>query len=272
MPTAAAPAGSPGPGPALREYVVAELAAAIQSLAARGSRMHAGIHLARKSMRRTRAVLALGDVLGPGAKVIDRELRRLNRGLSTLRDAHALVETLDRLVAKRHDGDIRLRLARARRVAAHRRAGLARQPVVARNVVETRALLVMLQAAVLGLPWEEIAAPMLQEALEATSRDVASARDRACSRDRDEDWHRWRRRVRRLSQQHRACLAAGIASAPSMFDKSLAEQLGVMQDLTLLLEHCGPGSPFSKPDAAGLRRFARTALARQRKRVASIGA
>jgi hypothetical protein len=45
-----------------------------------------------------------------------------------------------------------------------------------------------------------------------------------------------------------------------------------MQDLTLLLEHCGSGSPFSKPDAAALRRFARTALVRQRKRVASIGA
>lgn len=271
MPTAAAHASSPGPGPALREYVVAELAAAIRSLAARGSHMHEGVHLARKSMRRTRAVLALGDALGPGAKVIDRELRRLNRGLSTLRDAHALVETLDRLVAKRHENDIRPRLARARRVAAKKRAGLARQPDAARNVIETRALLVMLRAALLGLPWEEIAASVLDEALAATARDVASARERACTRDRDEDWHRWRRRVRRLSQQNRACLAAGIESAPSLFDKSLAEQLGVMQDLTLLLEQCGSGSPFSKPDAAALHRFARAALARQRKRVASVG-
>ena len=43
--------------------------------------------------------LALGGAaLGPGAALIDRELRKLNDGLSALRDAHALVETFDRLL------------------------------------------------------------------------------------------------------------------------------------------------------------------------------
>lgn len=269
MPAAADQAGYPGP--ALRVYIDAELAAAIQMLAAHGGRIHSGVHLARKAMRRSRAALALAGGLGPGATLIDRQLRRLTRGLSALRDAHALVETLDRLRARSHDDDIRRRLARARRIAAQTRAALAHEPDVARNIRDTRAVLVTLRAALAGLPWEEIAASMLDEALAATSRDVASARDRVRKRGRDVDWHRWRRRMRRLSQQCRACTAAGIEANPSMFDKSLAEQLGVMQDLSLLLEHCGPDSAFSREDAAALGRFAQTALSRQRKRVASVG-
>ena len=268
MPAAAVHAGSPGP--ALREYAIAELAAAIQALAAHGNRVHAGIHRARKSMRRTRAVLALAEALGPGAKLIDRGLRRRNRGLSALRDAHALVQTLDRLMARPRDDDTRKRLARARRVAAQARAGLARG-TQAPNLADTRAVLVTLQAALVGLPWEGLSTALLADALAASAHDVDSARRRACTRGRDEDWHRWRRRIRRLSQQHRACTAAGVEVAASLFDKSLAEQLGVMQDLSLLLEHCGSGSPFPRQDAAALRRFALAALSRQRKRLASVG-
>jgi hypothetical protein len=270
MPAVAAPTDSPGP--ALCDYALAELTAAVQALAAHGGRIHAGVHLSRKAMRRTRATLRLGGDLGPGARLIDRKLRRLNRGLSTLRDAHALVETLDRLVARQHHDDIRRCLQRARRTAAQRRASLVREPEAAQRLADTRALLAMLRAALMGLPWNGISAAMLEEALTATTRDSADARDRACTRGRDEDWHRWRRRMRRLSQQHRACAAAGVEVATTMFDKSLTEQLGVMQDLTLLLEHCGADSPFSKEDAATLHEFAKGSLSRQRRRVASVGA
>ena len=194
-------------------------------------------------MRRTRALLALGDVLGPGAKLIDRKLRRRVRALSTLRDAHALVETLDRLLDRPCDDDTKRRLARARRAAAHARAALIKGQDVTGNLADTHSLLVMLRAALLGLPWDQIDRSMLEAALAATSHDIDSARERVRRSGRDADWHRWRRRMRRLSQQHRACAAAGVEFTASMFDKSLAEQLGVMQDLTLLLEHCGSGTP-----------------------------
>jgi hypothetical protein len=268
MPAVASQTDSPGP--ALRDYALAELAAAIRALAAHGGRIHAGVHLSRKAMRRTRATLRLGGDLGPGARLIDRKLRRLNRGLSALRDAHALVETLDRLVGRPHRDEVQLCLRRARRTAAQRRAGLTHQAEVLHRVAESRALLVTLRAALIGLPWDGISMTMLEEALSATTRDGAAARDRACTRGGDRDWHRWRRRMRRLSQQHRACVAAGVEVATTMFDKSLTEQLGVMQDLTLLLEHCGANSPFSKEDAATLRDFAKRALSRQRRRVVSV--
>ena len=257
-------------GPALRSYVTAELQAAMAGLGARGGRIHAGVHLARKAIRRTRAVLALGRLtLGPGAAPIDRELRRLNRGLSALRDAHALVETLDRLAAKPHELAMTRLLRRARRVAATRRASCARTQVGG-EPEHARRMLAMLQAALQGLPWPTLSSATLIDALDLTLRGVEEARVQACTTGRNRDWHRWRRRMRRMSQQHTACAAAGFDISEPLFDKSLAEQLGKAQDLDLLLEHCGQGSPFTKQDRAALRSFAEMALARQRKRIASV--
>ena len=50
---------SNGPGPALLHYVQEELDAATDALDAFGGALHAGVHRARKAMRRTRATLAL---------------------------------------------------------------------------------------------------------------------------------------------------------------------------------------------------------------------
>src|SRR5262245_8828115 len=73
-------------GAALRDYATAELEYAIAHLGWNGGRVHEGVHLGRKSLRRTRAVLALGEsALGPGADLIDREVRRVNVSLSKMR-------------------------------------------------------------------------------------------------------------------------------------------------------------------------------------------
>ncbi|MEO8161646.1 MAG: CHAD domain-containing protein, partial [Arenimonas sp.] len=60
-----------------------------------GPQLHEGIHQARKSLRRTRSILALGmAALSPRAFLLDRDIGRLCRGLSAIRDAQALLETL----------------------------------------------------------------------------------------------------------------------------------------------------------------------------------
>ena len=261
-----------GLGAALRDYGLAELATAIDALRMRGSRVHAGVHRARKSIRRTRALLALGGAaLGPGAALLDRQLRRVNRRLSPLRDAHALVETIDRLTLKARDEAVSGVLKRARRVAAGRRATLARTPPFTQPLGDAQALLMTLQAALHGLPWASLVAEEVIEAMAAAARKAEGARHRAQTRGKSEDWHRWRRRMRRMSQQHRAATSVRLAPVPpSLFDKNLTEQLGVMQDLSLLVEHCERDSPFSKPDRQVLRRFAEGTLARQRRRVASV--
>lgn len=194
------------PGDALRDYAMAELDSAIAGLGWRGGRIHAGVHQARKALRRVRATLALGgDALGPGAALVSREVRKVNRGLSTLRDAQALVETLDRLIALQLPLDILQSLRRARRVTAERRAvgaraALAEDP----QLIARRDLLTALRGAMLALPWERVALPHVQTALAYSFDRIVRAQARAKDGNDDEDWHRWRRRARRLSQQHRA--------------------------------------------------------------------
>ena len=263
--------GAPcGPGIALRDYGLAELAVAIDSLALRGSHVHAGVHQARKAMRRTRAMLALGAAtLGPGAKLIDHQLRASNRRTSPLRDAQALVETLDRLRAKARDDATKAALDHARRLAARRRAAMARKPEFTHALQHEAAIVVTLHAALLGLPWDTVATSMVSDAMAEAERKAAAARERACARDDAEAWHRWRRRMRRISQQHRAASAAGLPVSDTEFDKNMAEQLGVLQDLNLLVAHCGEDSPFSTSRST-LRRFAERTLAKQRKRIRSV--
>ena len=91
----------------------------------------------------------------------------------------------------------------------------------------------------------------------------------------DDDWHRWRRRARRASQQRRALEAIGLgpaAGAADLFDKRTTERLGQAQDLTLLLDHCGADSPFSPSERDALRSYAKPALARLRKRIGKAAA
>lgn len=258
-------------GERLAAWIRTEIALASKSLAAGGGRIHAGVHQGRKSIRRTRAALMLAEAaLGVGASIVGRELRYVNDTLSALRDAHALVATLDRLAAKAGTPEDALVLRRARRVAAAHRATVAREERHLACVRDARAALAMLAAGLSGLPWDRLTHAALVDALAATQHRIAVLREKAAHGDRDEDWHRWRRWMRRQSQQRRACAAAGVAVPDTGFDKSLTEQLGAMQDLSLLIEHCGRGSIFAKPDRLLLRRYARRKLARQRERIASV--
>jgi CHAD domain-containing protein len=254
----------------LRAYACGELDRAIAHLGWRGGRVHEGVHQARKSLRRTRATLALGAVvLGPGAALIDREVRRVNRRLSTMRDAQALVETLDRLIAKGKPPEALPVLRRARRTAAIARVESARRelasdPALARK----RALLVTLRAALPALPWDTLTETRVRDTLAQglLQIDVAGARARATGRD--DDWHRWRRRVRRLSQQHRAVgsLIVDINAARRRV-KTLAELLGEGQDYALLHDHCGRRSIFPDPDRQILAALADLGAQRMRERI-----
>jgi len=259
------------PGPVLRDYVLAEFDAARDALGHRGGRLHAGVHRARKAIRRIRALLVLAaEVLDRDGRRLERRLRRVNRGMSELRDAHALVEILDRLLLTTRDHDARRLLRRLRRTAAKRRARLSRSPRLARKVDDARAALKGLRSAVAELDWASLPPSALTAALTAAEMRMSVARTQALSTGADADWHRWRRRVRTRLQQQRASALAGVGVGVSRYDQSLADQMGAMQDLSLLLAQCGHGSVFSKPDRKHLRHFAEAALARQRERIASV--
>jgi CHAD domain-containing protein len=262
---------------ALRAYACGELDRAIAHLGWRGGRVHEGVHQARKSLRRTRATLALGAaMLGPGAELIDREIRRVNRKLSKMRDAQALVETLDRLIAKGKAPEALPVLRRARRTAAIARVESARRELASDpNLARKRALLSTLRAALPALPWDSLTETRIRDALASGLVEIDVAGSRARATGRDEDWHRWRRRVRRLSQQHRAVgpLLVDINAARRRV-KTLAELLGEGQDYALLHDHCGKRSIFPDPDRQILGALADFGAQRMRGRVedASVAA
>jgi len=253
----------------LHTYATSELDRAIELLGWRGGRVHEGVHQARKSLRRTRAVLALGaPVLGPGANLVDREVRRVNRRLSTMRDAQALVETLDRLVAKCKVSETMPVLRRARRTAAQARVESARRELADDpGLARKRMLLRTLRAALPALPWDALTETRVRDALDYGLARVDAADAQARATGRDADWHRWRRRVRRLSQQHRALgdvIDLGMAKKRI---KSLAVDLGEAQDYALLRDHCGRRSIFSELDRRVLRTLADEGSQRLRDRI-----
>ncbi|GAB3346707.1 CHAD domain-containing protein [Lysobacter tyrosinilyticus] len=259
------------PGPVLRDYVLAEFGAARDALEHRGARLHAGVHRARKAIRRIRAVLALGaDVLDREGSRLEHGLRQVNRGMSELRDAHALVETLERLLPMASDDATRRLLRRSRRAAAQRRARLGRSTRQVRKVDEACSGLKALREVAAELDWEGIRGTTLAAALMADEIRMSAVCAQALDVGADADWHRWRRRVRTHLQQQRACALAGVGAGVSRYEQSLAEQMGAMQDLSLLLSQCGHGSALSKPDRKQLRHFAEATLARQRERIASV--
>ena len=266
---AAAPSNA-SDGIALRDYGAAELDAALAHLAWRGGRLHEGVHQARKSLRRARAVLALGmPALGPGAELLAREFGRLNRRLSKLRDAQALVEVLDRLIGKTDEAEFASVLRRARRIAASARAARAREMLTADpGLADRRALLTTLRAAFPALSWNTLTEEAVRKALTRSEVRVEQARVRALADGKDTDWHRWRRRVRRLSQQHRA-LGEMVAEMTKVKDdcKAIAVLLGDAQDYALLRERTGKRSLFTDDDRRVLRLLADRGSERIRARV-----
>lgn len=255
----------------LRDYAMTELDRAIECLGWRGLRVHAGVHQARKSMRRVRATLALGGIaLGPGSAILDRELQGIIRSLSSVRDAQAVVEALDRLAEKSaSDGDVRL-LRRACLAAARARAGTLRAARIDdpgfRN---KRVLLEFMRTMLSALPWACASLDQVNAAIACSSLAVVKAARRARDSGRDDDLHRWRRRARRYSQQQRVLAGMGAQTAVGSTGKALAVLLGEAQDYALLREHCRNNVMFRKRDRLALRKLVDKSARRVRRKIAA---
>jgi CHAD domain-containing protein len=239
----------------LREHAVAELGRAGRQLARPGEKRHQGVHEARKSIRRARAVLALAaSALGKPGRRLERGLRDLARTLSDLRDAQALEEVLVHLGAQRAlpatEVDRLLVPVRERKRVALASA-LADDPALAAR----RATLAEANAALLRLDWRELGPADLRRTHDASVADLHQALDAALAAPDPEAWHRFRRRLRRLRQQESAlaeCCPDAIAPTPGLAE--LADGMGLAQDYALLLAHLDAAGPFSARDRVALKR------------------
>lgn len=239
-------------GIALEAFAIAQLQRVIAYLAQPGKARHQGIHEGRKCIRRARATLALAastfkrrDCAARAAR-LDDDLGQLCRGLSSLRDAQALLEALARLSAVAPDVSAILpaatKAARARRNQLMHLA-LRRNPDFLSRRQRLAAAIKRLQ----HLPWQDATATDITSALARSVRRVEKAQRQAHRHpELDEIWHVYRRRLRRLRQQD-SLLATIAPELRPAFDglEQHAERLGESQDDALLLKHCGKRSPFA---------------------------
>lgn len=264
---------APPIGDALRAFALDELANAARQLAREGGERHAGIHQARKSLRRVRATLALARrALGEPGIRLDEDIARLCRGLSALRDGQALVEALKRLDPAAPPAlqallPQAIELAKARREDLLQRA-LARDPGLARRRQRLEAFAQRLAR----LPWNEVRGKRVARAVARSERRLAKARRRALRQPgHDERWHVLRRRLRRLRQQDHLLVALAPDLRPAAgVPVDEATMLGEAQDDVLLLRHCGARSPFPPALRRELRAVARERLQRVREAVAAV--
>lgn len=244
---------------------------ATRCLGWRGSRVHDGVHEARKALRRARAVLRLvAPRVGQATMAVDQELAMVGRALSSLRDAMARVETLDWLLA--NAGDDAPLLRRCRRAAAKARADAARSALTTDpGFALLRARLRDADIALHALPWSRLHIDDLPPALDQADTRARKVRDRACKHDQDTEWHRWRRRLRLLVHARDVLRNAGLALAPCAADElKLATALGRAQDLAVLKRECASNMLFARADRKPLRRVVTWRLRRARRRIAQM--
>jgi hypothetical protein len=247
----------------LRATAHEQVLQAMNHLACDGDALHTGIHQARKCIRRVRAILALGmRKLDPRAQRLDAQLGQLGRGMSRLRDSQALIEALHRL-----DGgapvEVRAILPEAEAAARQRRDALLAEALMRDpQFLSRRRRLQALGDRLLRLNWQPLGDDEAVAAILRSERRVEKAGRKASRhRDRDDDWHVLRRRMRRLRQQDTvlAKLCPEVrTSMPGLEHR--ADVLGHAQDDTLVVVHCGRMSPFSPAQRTVLRRVARKRL------------
>jgi len=141
--------------------------------------LHRGVHLARKAIRRLRALLALVDGRFEQVVAIDRALRKLGDGLSALRDAHVAVELAHAFAAgdntDRWQPMISYLVQRQDRLAARL---LARDPGFDRR----RAIVSRQMAALDAVEWRRLRNKDLRAGLERSLARLARA-ERAHARN-----------------------------------------------------------------------------------------
>jgi hypothetical protein len=284
-------------GKRLGDFVSQQLTQAQKCLASAGETRHQGVHEARKCMRRVRAawgILARKRPQSKGAlavaaiakaKKMDETIVKLCRSLSTLRDAKALDEALQRLSPTKavsepgltHSDRAASMLTRAQAsAAAVREQALQRALSLDPGLARRRAKLKVLLAQSAELPWSEITEHDLAAAVKRSQRRAKKAEKRARRDATDDDlWHRFRKRVRRVRRvRHQHFLLHAIASKPnsagtpsnSRLDTDAAE-LGESQDDALLLRFCKLPAVFDHDVCRWLRGIAKARLQRTRQAV-----
>jgi CHAD domain-containing protein len=250
----------------IRGVLVDQLDRAARALRADGGPDAEAVHTVRKRLKKARSLLRLargGDLGRAVARHANHELRAVGADLAPQRDADALVEVVDALIAAgptedrpvgdpgdRADADAdALAEVRARlvdRAEAVRSAGAVDRRMAvgaARTLEQTATWLVRIPARTEG--WEALAPGFTREY--RRGREAFHALGEAPTVD---DLHEWRKRVKDLWYHQRLLRRLWPEGQRPMVDAAdeLADALGDDHDLGLLLAHLVAVGDLRSPD------------------------
>jgi CHAD domain-containing protein len=221
---------------ALRRVALAELEYAQSALSAASDR-HGGVHSARKCLKRLRALLAL---IRPGLPEpvfanLSEKLRSIALGLAPARDAHALIDAIDKLVADASSEPDMAPIHSLRGWLSKRRQAAERN-LEGRAASEATRGLAELKPAFAGLAVYPDNFHSVAEGLRLRYRATRKAFGLAFATGTDKDFHDWRKGVQhhwRHMQLLAPCwpseLTARVEAA-----RSLSQLLGDDHDIALL--------------------------------------
>jgi len=220
------------------------------------------VHDVRKRCKASRGLARLvRPALGDEYRAFDRTVRDAANELSTLRDSHAILESLDKLSAVWPDDTV-LQKMRSRQAASSIAANRSAAQSVDTRLATARAMLA--DARTMSQRWKlPRSFDPLESGIAATYRQGRSSLRRLRSDPTDDRLHEWRKTVKYLWYQMQLVRDAAPRAIGSLVDEldQLAEALGDDHDLTVLVEllETGNADVHTSADAAHV-----CALARER--------
>ncbi len=234
---------------AVRRAACAELDAAYAGLASPPDR-HKGVHDARKCLKKLRSLLLL---IRPGLpeplflSLTDR-VRAIARGLASARDAHALLDAIDKLEAE-VEGD-GAPIVALRDWLHQRRQSAERNLEGAMSSDAVRALFALRPAMANLAVYPDDFRPVAK-GLRESYRDGRKAFARAFTSGADEEFHDWRKTLQhhwRHMQLLTPCWPSEL-SARAELSRSLSQILGDDHDIALIQQLVSaPTMAFASPD------------------------
>lgn len=207
-----------------------------------------GVHEARKCLKRSRAVLALTQPAMPGKKFqrADKRLRKIARNLARARDAHAMMETVDKLnaAAGRLPAAEALRSEIGARVAdVNRRLD---GDTLARIVERLHKAQDRFARLKLKNRWETV-----EEGVTETYRQARRSYRLASKTGEAEAFHEWRKPMQRHWRQMQLFSGLGNSAISSRAEAAqrLSQLLGDDHDLHMLVEAVKSGKTKLATDA-----------------------
>jgi CHAD domain-containing protein len=236
---------------AVRRVACAEVDAAYAGLASPPDR-HRGVHDARKCLKRLRSLLVL---IRPGMPEpvffsLTERVRSIARGLAPARDAHALLDAIDKLGGgDQHAGESTP--TRALRAWLHRRRQAAERSLESNTASDAMRDLFALRPAMAGLAVYPDSFPPVAKGLRESYRSGRQAFARALASGSDEDFHEWRKTLQhhwRHMQLLMPCWPSEL-SARVEGARTLSQLLGDDHDIALLRQLVSaPTMVFASPE------------------------